>query len=70
MLQWKATHPRMYGQHKLDLMDAKTKPNNKARVHSVGWVEEGDLRGVKGGDEYNQECINHLAEVHTDKAFF
>lgn len=46
----------------------KTKPNN--RVHSVGWVEDGDLRGVKGRDEYDQECINHLAGEHTDKALF
>lgn len=48
-------------------MNAKAKPN---RAHNIGWVEQGDLRGVKGGDESDQVCIDHLADVHTEKTFF
>lgn len=53
-LQWKATHPRVYGQHKLHLMGKKKK---EERQYWVGRKGEVDPGGTTGRGEYDKKYV-------------
>lgn len=57
-VQWKATYPRVSGQHNLVLMGLKRRRGTAGNNTKLGDQEGGiDMGGVRGGDEYAQNTL-------------
>lgn len=63
MLLWIVVHPRVYGQHKLELKGNK----KKRHVHEVkGYGSGGNLWNIKerNGGDYDQKCCHCISMIN------